>query len=272
MKKAFTIIELIVVMIILGLMLLMSRNLFTSENQIYFEGEVCANNVHSIVNELHLASLLSRNRSLSGGNMTGLNATSPDWIALFFRFPAVYPGGGSFGTGIDIRGVPNLGSIWSDQSSWSTSRTGVTVDVDNVASLQNFYRGTGEAPLVLTSSTYQYMATQLPVFHNIISGYNNIHVSCINNNYFISLDNDFDATAILLTFQNETTDINVSQKMKLRYTHDINNTSLYRNAYTGAINFNICNRSIQCRQIYRMFFDTRVNSVYQQKCKTYGAN
>lgn len=92
MKKSFTIIELVVVMVILGLMLLMARNLFTSENKIYFEGEICINNLHSQIDDLHLASLLSRERLLSGGSSSTLNTTNPEWIGVLFRFPALYLG------------------------------------------------------------------------------------------------------------------------------------------------------------------------------------
>lgn len=116
MKKSFTIIELVVVMVILSLMLLMGRNLFTSENKIYFQGETCINNMYNQIDDLHLASLLSRERFLTGGSSSALNIINPEWIGILFRFPALYVGGGTIGTGIDIRGVPSLGNIRSQGS------------------------------------------------------------------------------------------------------------------------------------------------------------
>lgn len=65
-KHSFTIIELVIVMTILGIMFIMTRKYFSTENQIYYAGETCINSVYNNVKELHNAALLSRERNLSG--------------------------------------------------------------------------------------------------------------------------------------------------------------------------------------------------------------
>lgn len=65
-KRTFTIIELIIVMTILAIMFLITRNYFSSENKIYYEGETCINNAYYMIKDIKDAALLGRNRQLSG--------------------------------------------------------------------------------------------------------------------------------------------------------------------------------------------------------------
>lgn len=41
---------------------------------------------------------------------------------------------------------------------------------------------------------------------------------------------------------------------------------------TGSVNFYVCNTKVQCKETHRIFFDTRVNDMFLQKCAVYNSN
>ncbi len=57
-KPAFTIVEFMIVMAILSIMFLMSRQYFSNENKIYYAGESCINNMFYNLREISNAALL----------------------------------------------------------------------------------------------------------------------------------------------------------------------------------------------------------------------
>ena len=87
-KTAFTIIELIIVVGILGIMFLVTRKYFSSENQIYYEGEGCVRNIYYTVKDINNAALLGRTRVLSGVYSSGADyIKTPDRYTIVFRTP-----------------------------------------------------------------------------------------------------------------------------------------------------------------------------------------
>lgn len=64
-KSGFTIIEMMIVMAIIGIMIVMTQNYFTSANKIYYEGEACINNMYYAIKDISNAALLGRTRTLS---------------------------------------------------------------------------------------------------------------------------------------------------------------------------------------------------------------
>lgn len=101
-KKAFTLVELIIVMAIVGLLFVMVKNIFTSENRIYYEGEICINNIYGQIKEIQQAALYSNTRPFSGIN--NLTNYRPDRYSIYFAQPRRDRNGGGIGK-VDIRQV-----------------------------------------------------------------------------------------------------------------------------------------------------------------------
>lgn len=90
-KAGFTIVEFMIVMLILTLMFLMSRQYFSSENKIYYAGESCINTMFYNLREISNAALLGRTRTLSGLFLSGgNNIERPDRYNIILRAPSKY--------------------------------------------------------------------------------------------------------------------------------------------------------------------------------------
>lgn len=90
-KNAFTIVEFIIVMTIITIMFLLTKNYFTNESKIYYAGESCINNMFYSLKDINNAALLGRTRSLSGLFVSGgNNIQTPDRYTILLRAPSYY--------------------------------------------------------------------------------------------------------------------------------------------------------------------------------------
>lgn len=143
-KKTFTIIELIIVMTIVAVMFLMVKNIFTSENRIYYEGEICINSVYNQLKDIQQSALYSNVRSFSGVN--GLTSYRPDWYSLIFLQPRLDWSAGTIKKA-DIRQlsgeVTAAFANHTDNLVWNHPGIG-QLNTDSIFSTIAFARGTGE--------------------------------------------------------------------------------------------------------------------------------
>ena len=144
-KRTFTIIELIIVMVILGIMFLMTRKYFSSENQIYYEGESCISNIYYTIRDINNAALLGRTRVLSGVyTASGDDIQTPDRYTIVFRPPGhivdpQYPFSVEQTSGLVNKLFPDplSGGILGVHS-------GNNVSSENLIAWTVLYRGTGD--------------------------------------------------------------------------------------------------------------------------------
>lgn len=145
----------------------------------------------------------------------------------------------------------------------------------NVAAWAYMYRGTGDFTKTLSQTGDMFAIQYFPIwsFNYLVSsgGYSPVK-NCVSKDYFVTyvLSSPYSSgeTAMRVGFQNSSS--TESKKMLIYHTQRLSGTIAETN--TGAINFQVCNRSIQCRETLRIFFDTRVNDLFLQRCATYGAN
>lgn len=62
-KQSFTILEMIIVLTIIGIVLLMTKSLFSSRNRIYYQGETCINGMFYKVKDIKEAAMFGRRLS-----------------------------------------------------------------------------------------------------------------------------------------------------------------------------------------------------------------
>lgn len=164
-KHGFTIIELIIVMTILSIMFIITRNYFSSENKIYFEGETCINNMYYTIRDLNNAALLGRNRALSGiFNFSGNNIQSPDRYNIVFRPPSNYvsphftvsPEAAS-GLVKSIRTNPLTGGILGTHG-------GQNMYTNNLSAWLFLYRGTGDVAKTINTNNDTFSIQYFPIW------------------------------------------------------------------------------------------------------------
>lgn len=271
-KPAFTIVEFMIVMAILSIMFLMSRQYFSNENKIYYAGESCINNMFYNLREISNAALLWRTRTLSGLFLSGgNNIETPDRYNIVLRTPSKYS---------DPQFIVNVeNASWIVQALRETpsnlsvlgSYDGEALRSSNITSWAYLYRGTGDIdePLDLTGDVYGIL--YLPVWwinYPLSPEYTPVK-GCANAEFFVTytISSAYpNTTALRVGFQNSAS-IN-ARKMLIQPSQwfswalaDVN---------TGAITFRTCNTAVQCKESHRIFFDTRVSDMFLQKCSQYG--
>lgn len=161
-KKTFTIVELIIVMSIITVMFIMTKKLFTSENRIYYEGEICINKIYDEIKEVQQAALYSNIRTFSGIN--SLTNFRPDRYSIYFAQPRLDRNAGTIKK-VDIRWASGQAlqafATPSTNLSWVTA-TG-TITTDSLLSWVDFIRGTGE----ITNAFQQSIFSDTNIGYNI---------------------------------------------------------------------------------------------------------
>lgn|GEM_PF-5755256 len=152
-KNSFTLLELIIVMTILAAMFLMTRNLFRSDNNMYYQGEICINNYFFELKDVSNAALLSRSRNLSGIYFASGNVLNPDRYGFVFR-PASQRTPQRL---VDVESPLVSGFIRTIYSNPTPSTivnlgtlNGQSISLFNLLSTTFFFRGTGS----VTKSIY----------------------------------------------------------------------------------------------------------------------
>lgn len=290
-KKTFTLIELIIVMSIVGLMFIMVKNIFTSENRIYYEGEICINNFYWQIKEIQQAALYSNIRPFSG--ISNVNNFRPDRYSIVFAQPRLDRNGGPIGK-VDIRQVSGeaLQSFANRTTNYTWTPTGIgQITTDSISSTAILLRGTGEVSKAFSSSLFgmdfgnnifrlTYLPFGGPVTY-LTGGWGTIGFArqpikgCSIPEAFVSfykpnsVPAEAGAPTFTVAFQNSYSEYPF--KMKIMSSRESDYTYLDY-SLTGSLNFYVCNKKVQCKETHRIFFDTRVNDMFLQKCAVYNSN
>lgn len=274
-KTAFTIVELIIVVGILGIMFLITRRYFSSENQIYYKGEGCINNIYYTIKDINNAALLGRTRVLSGIYDSGADyIQTPDWYTIVFRTPGhlidpQYPFTVEETSGLVQKLIPNPLSGWV-----LGVHSGNNVSSINLASWLYMYRGTGDFTKTLNTGLETYKIYYMPIrglnyLQTVGSGGYTPMKNCNSQDFFVTytISTPYsNVNALRVSFQNSSS-TDTRKKMVLLHTQWGSGT--IGDTDTWAINLQVCNNAVQCKETQRIFFDTRVNDVFLQKCNSY---
>ena len=272
-------------MTILGMMFLMTRNLFRSDNQIYYSWEICINNFYAQVKEVQNAALLSRNRSLSGSISTWVNFV-PEWYNIIFKEPRIFWHNQPtyyFNAIENVSGFVNRYKAQSNNlvqlTTWYSSTT-LNIVIYDLIPQTAFYRWTGSMELQPLANYHQYNVSYFPLWAPLSSWaparFKPVS-NCGSRDYFVTYR--FDGTTgnsvdtLRVGFQTTASQaINTKSMVLMRGRWWDGTNPITYQTNTGALNLMVCNNQIQCRETHRIFFDTRANDIFLQKCSTYGAN
>lgn len=284
-RDGFTIIELIIVMTILSLMFLMTKNYFSSDNKIYFEGESCINNFYAKVKEVQNTALLSRTRSLTGS--LGSANFVPDRYNIIFKEPRIlafntpthYFNSIELASGFvkTFRNTPlNTGSI-----AGTLNGSPVNVTLYDLLPQTIMYRGTGSVDVQpLDNSYHQYKIRYPAIWYGLALPNMNQYQWiwwCTSRDFFVSyrIEGNTGNTADTLRVGFQTTATQIGNNIKpmiLKRGARWNGTNpISADLYTWAIDLMICNKSMRCKETHRLFFDTRANNIFLQKCSSFNS-